>query len=140
MCVNATLAGDTVECKLRLIFYYYFWQTFCRRAFEHGEERSGMDGSVSSDDCSVVKLTKFTFTCGSGFGTQMSNNPMVILWSNPDGSTTLSQRIARSWVMPEVVDNPPRIATLSSDLSTVCLCLCVVYSMFLISSFAVFRE
>ncbi|KAJ4490922.1 hypothetical protein J3R30DRAFT_3427067 [Lentinula aciculospora] len=53
-----------------------------------------------------------------GFGTQMSNNPMVILWSNSDGSITLSQRVARSWVMPEVVPDPPRIATLSSDLST----------------------
>ncbi|KAJ3733386.1 CBD9-like protein [Lentinula guzmanii] len=53
-----------------------------------------------------------------GFGTQMSNNPMVILWSNSDGSITLSQRVAPSWVMPEVVSDPPRIATLSSDLST----------------------
>ncbi|KAJ4488877.1 hypothetical protein C8J55DRAFT_506439 [Lentinula edodes] len=82
MCVNATLAGDTVEYVL---------------------------SSTGKRDPGWMAV---------GFGTQMSNNPMVILWSNPDGSTTLSQRVARSWVMPEVVDNPPRIATLSSDLST----------------------
>ncbi|KAJ3971156.1 CBD9-like protein [Lentinula raphanica] len=53
-----------------------------------------------------------------GFGTQMSNNPMVIMWSNSDGSITLSQRVARSWVMPELVSNPARVATLLSDFST----------------------
>ncbi|KAJ7122053.1 hypothetical protein C8R43DRAFT_1241351 [Mycena crocata] len=55
---------------------------------------------------------------GMGFGTQMSNTPMVIMWANSDGSVTLSQRQARAEVMPTVVSDPPRIATLESTLST----------------------
>ncbi|KAJ4479088.1 hypothetical protein J3R30DRAFT_3288932 [Lentinula aciculospora] len=45
---------------------------------------------------------------GVGFGSQMANSPIVILWSNSDGSITLSQRQAPSEVMPTVVTNPPR--------------------------------
>ncbi|KAF7357935.1 CBD9-like protein [Mycena venus] len=55
---------------------------------------------------------------GMGFGTQMSNTPMVIMWGNSNGSVTLSQRQAPGEVMPTVVANPPRIATLSETLST----------------------
>ncbi|KAF7315967.1 CBD9-like protein [Mycena indigotica] len=55
---------------------------------------------------------------GVGFGTQMSNTPMVIMWSNSDGSITISQRKAPSEVMPTVDSNPPRLATLSTSLST----------------------
>ncbi|KAJ7678689.1 hypothetical protein B0H17DRAFT_944227 [Mycena rosella] len=56
---------------------------------------------------------------GMGFGTHMANSPMVILWGNSDGSVTLSQRQAPSEVMPTLVSSPPRVATLSTDLSTV---------------------
>ncbi|KAJ7141109.1 hypothetical protein C8R44DRAFT_240954 [Mycena epipterygia] len=55
---------------------------------------------------------------GMGFGTQMSNTPMVIMWGNSDGSVTLSQRQASSEVMPTLVSSPPRVATLSTALST----------------------
>ncbi|KAJ7620296.1 hypothetical protein FB45DRAFT_929900 [Roridomyces roridus] len=55
---------------------------------------------------------------GMGFGQIMAGSPMVIMWPNWDGTITISQRQASSEVMPEVVANPPRIATLSNDLST----------------------
>ena len=54
-----------------------------------------------------------------GFGTQMANTPMVIMWNNSDGSITLSQRMASAEVMPTVVSNPPRNAT--TDMSAVSL-------------------
>ncbi len=47
----------------------------------------------------------------------MANTPMVIMWPNSDGSITLSQRQASAEIMPTVVSNPPRTATLESSLS-----------------------
>lgn len=44
---------------------------------------------------------------------------MVIMWPNSDGSVTLSQRQATGEVMPQVVSNPPRVATLQQSLSSV---------------------
>ncbi|KAF8143354.1 hypothetical protein K438DRAFT_1691444 [Mycena galopus ATCC 62051] len=55
---------------------------------------------------------------GMGFGTQMANTPMVIMWGNSDGTVTLSQRQAPGESMPTVVASPPRVATLSDTLST----------------------
>ncbi|KAJ6456390.1 hypothetical protein C8R45DRAFT_1186522 [Mycena sanguinolenta] len=55
---------------------------------------------------------------GMGFGTQMPDTPMVIMWGNSDGTVTLSQRQAPAEIMPTVVANPPRIATVSETLST----------------------
>ncbi|KAG8854217.1 hypothetical protein FRB96_007773 [Tulasnella sp. 330] len=37
---------------------------------------------------------------------------MVIMWPNNDGTLTLSQRMATDHIMPQVVPNPPEIATL----------------------------
>ncbi|KIK03483.1 hypothetical protein K443DRAFT_131315 [Laccaria amethystina LaAM-08-1] len=54
---------------------------------------------------------------GMGFGSQMANTPMVIMWANSDGTVTLSQRQAQREVMPTVVANPPRVATLNDALS-----------------------
>ncbi|KDR75941.1 hypothetical protein GALMADRAFT_516288 [Galerina marginata CBS 339.88] len=54
-----------------------------------------------------------------GFGNQMSNTPMVIMWINSDSSVTLSQRSAPTEAMPTVVQNPPRIAVKSLDLSII---------------------
>jgi len=53
-----------------------------------------------------------------GFGSRMANSPMVIMWSNPDDSITLSQRMASSEVMPTVVADPPRVANLSTSLTS----------------------
>ncbi|KAJ7213029.1 hypothetical protein GGX14DRAFT_446093 [Mycena pura] len=55
---------------------------------------------------------------GMGFGSTMANTPMVIMWANSDGSFTISQRKAPFEVMPTVDPNPPRLATLSTTLST----------------------
>ncbi|KAH9485363.1 Cytochrome b561 and DOMON domain-containing protein [Psilocybe cubensis] len=52
-----------------------------------------------------------------GFGRQMTGTLMVIMWINPDGSVTLSQRSASDYVMPTVDSNPPRVAQKSLSLS-----------------------
>ncbi|KAK8858504.1 hypothetical protein IAR55_002731 [Kwoniella newhampshirensis] len=52
-----------------------------------------------------------------GFGSTMAHTPMVITWPNSDGSITLSQRAANSNVMPTVVSNPPRRASLVTSSS-----------------------
>ncbi|RPD59755.1 hypothetical protein L227DRAFT_575750 [Lentinus tigrinus ALCF2SS1-6] len=55
-----------------------------------------------------------------GFGTQMANTPMVIMWPNSDGKITLSQRKAPGEVMPTVDSSPARVASAdaaASDLS-----------------------
>ncbi|WVR06275.1 hypothetical protein IAU60_003305 [Kwoniella sp. DSM 27419] len=52
-----------------------------------------------------------------GFGTSMTNTPMVIAWPNSDGSITLSQRIASGHVMPTVVNSPDRKASLLTSSS-----------------------
>lgn len=53
-----------------------------------------------------------------GFGTQMPNTPMVIMWANADGTITLSQRQAPATVMPTPVANPPHVATPAPQLSS----------------------
>jgi hypothetical protein len=58
-----------------------------------------------------------------GFGDTMANSPMVIMWSNSDSTITLSQRMASAEVMPTVVANPPRVANLSTSLSSVSVSL-----------------
>ena len=73
-----------------------------------------MGMSVHSPYCDFVFRTFFR-----GFGSQMANTPMVIMWPNSDGTITLSQRQAQREVMPTVVANPPRVATLNDSLSIV---------------------
>ncbi|CAK5265808.1 unnamed protein product [Mycena citricolor] len=53
-----------------------------------------------------------------GFGSYMANAKMVIMWSNSDGSVTLSQRTAPGEQMPTLDASPPFLATLSESLST----------------------
>ncbi|KAK7049225.1 hypothetical protein VNI00_005826 [Paramarasmius palmivorus] len=55
---------------------------------------------------------------GMGFGTSMAGSPMVIMWSNSDGSVTLSQRQASGHTMPTVVSSPARVATMEDSLTT----------------------
>lgn len=54
----------------------------------------------------------------------MANTPMVIMWPNSDGSTTLSQRQASAEVMPTVVASPPRVAIMVASLTAVRTCVC----------------
>jgi len=42
----------------------------------------------------------------------MVGSHMVVLWRNDDESITLSQRYATGHIEPQVVENPPRIASL----------------------------
>ncbi|KAK7677534.1 hypothetical protein QCA50_019540 [Cerrena zonata] len=53
-----------------------------------------------------------------GFGSQMANTPMVIMWPNSDGKITLSQRKSTGEFMPTVDSSPPRTATAQAALST----------------------
>jgi len=53
-----------------------------------------------------------------GFGSEMVNTPIVVMWGNPDGSVTLSQRSTSAYIMPTVDPAPPRVATLGTTVST----------------------
>lgn len=68
-----------------------------------------------------IYLSKPTFFSSlySGFGSQMANTPMVIMWMNSDGSATLSQRKAPTEVMPTVDPSPPRTASMATNLNVV---------------------
>ncbi|KAI0693718.1 hypothetical protein BC835DRAFT_1352482 [Cytidiella melzeri] len=52
-----------------------------------------------------------------GFGPQMAGTPLVIMWSNEDGSVYLSQRMANGQVPPQLDPNPPRIASISASVN-----------------------
>jgi cytochrome b561 len=53
-----------------------------------------------------------------GFGNEMVNTPIVLMWGNADGSVTLSQRKTSSYTMPTVDRAPPKVATLGETIST----------------------
>ncbi|QRV93577.1 cytochrome b561 domain-containing protein [Ceratobasidium sp. AG-Ba] len=53
-----------------------------------------------------------------GFGDRMGGSPMVILWPNADGTITLSQHYQLDHNNPQVVNSPPRTATLQTTMST----------------------
>jgi len=75
--------------------------------------------TVNGSTVEYVLQSKGSSTLGwmaIGFGMQMANTPMVILWPNTDGTVTLSQRMASGYVMPTVDASPPRVAT--SELSS----------------------
>ncbi|KAF9258845.1 hypothetical protein L218DRAFT_708508 [Marasmius fiardii PR-910] len=55
---------------------------------------------------------------GIGFGSQMAGSPMVIFWSNTDGTITMSQRQASGQTMPTVVSSPARVASFVPGLSS----------------------
>ncbi|KAH9859060.1 hypothetical protein C2E23DRAFT_880437 [Lenzites betulinus] len=82
-----------------------------------------ISGVVNGSTVQYVLQSKGSADLGwmaMGFGNQMANTPMVIMWPNSDGTITLSQRKAPSEVMPTVDANPPRIAaadTAASDVS-----------------------
>ncbi|KIO22243.1 hypothetical protein M407DRAFT_119755 [Tulasnella calospora MUT 4182] len=50
-----------------------------------------------------------------GFGTKMSNAPMIITWPNSDGTITISQRESTDHSMPTVIANPSDTATLVAE-------------------------
>ncbi|KAK0225379.1 hypothetical protein IW262DRAFT_1456466 [Armillaria fumosa] len=54
----------------------------------------------------------------AGFGSQMDNTQMVIMWSNNDGTITLSQRRGDGHNLPLVDSNPDRVAALVEAASS----------------------
>ncbi|KAJ6455784.1 hypothetical protein C8R45DRAFT_845413, partial [Mycena sanguinolenta] len=48
---------------------------------------------------------------GLGFGRQMKDTHMVVMWEKEDGSPILSHRYALGHLEPEVDEHPPRVAT-----------------------------
>lgn len=54
----------------------------------------------------------------SGFGEQMANSPMVIVW-HANGKQILSQRQASGHAEPQAITHPPRLATLSQSITSV---------------------
>ncbi|KZO98914.1 CBD9-like protein [Calocera viscosa TUFC12733] len=77
-----------------------------------------LNGSTTTFEVLVPTPADQIGWIGTGFGTQMPGSPLVVLWPNADGTVTLSQRMASDYVMPTVQANPPRIATLSEQLTT----------------------
>lgn len=124
MCVSATVNGSEAECEqpLEPAGYWRAVTSALRRFVEYRNPTNWLDGHVSSmlcfDPCALSRDTH-----RRGFGRQMTNTPMVIMWPNPDGSVTLSQRSTLFHTMPSVDANPPRVATPSKALSSVRLCL-----------------
>lgn len=82
--------------------------TMCVAATVNGSTTSYVLSSLGSEQAGWMAI---------GFGTQMANTPMVIMWMNSDGTVTLSQRKAPSEVMPTVDSNPARTASLDNELS-----------------------
>ncbi len=48
----------------------------------------------------------------------MAGTHMVLVWPNDDGTVTLSQRYGRGHYEPQVVDNPPRVASIIEPVAT----------------------
>lgn len=49
----------------------------------------------------------------------MSGSTMVVVWSNSDGTITLSQRTATGHDLPSVDSSPARVATVEASSSDV---------------------
>ncbi|KZT57738.1 CBD9-like protein [Calocera cornea HHB12733] len=77
-----------------------------------------LNGSTTTFEVLVPQPASQIGWIGTGFGAQMPGSPLVVLWPNDDGTVTLSQRMASEYVMPTVQANPPRVATLNQQLTT----------------------
>ncbi|KAK0210567.1 hypothetical protein DFS33DRAFT_1251475 [Desarmillaria ectypa] len=102
-----------------ILLWIYLWLTFLRRVYAlHGDSACGkflcVNATVFSDTVryELTALEQPLGWVGLGFGRRMAETHMVILWSNSDGTVTLSQRYAVGHSQPRIVTNPPRLATL----------------------------
>lgn len=69
-----------------------------------------MDGNVSLHH--LPPSTRRSPIFNSGFGQQMVNTPLVVMWlDSSSGNTILSQRQTSQYILPQVVSNPSRVAT-----------------------------
>ena len=121
MCIAATLNGSETTCECS--------STSCvvnpteknsnsRRSFKSWNPDVWLDGDVCQEPIALFSMYLIPLFSYRGFGSQMAKTPMVIMWLN-NGQVILSQREASSEVMPTVVANPPRTATLAPSLSIV---------------------
>lgn len=72
------------------------------------------NGSIMKFELSPFKDDAVPGWMAIGFGERMANSSMFILWTNADGSVTLSQRQASGRVQPTVVPKPAHVATIVS--------------------------
>ena len=69
-----------------------------------------MDGNVSLHH--LPPSTCHSPIFNSGFGQQMVNTPLVVMWrDSSSGNAILSHRQTSQYVLPQVVSNPSRVAT-----------------------------
>lgn len=71
---------------------------------------SRMDGNVSFTHTPRRSTCRSSIS-NSGFGSQMVNTPLVLMWRDSTGKAVLSQRQTSQYVMPRTVSNPSRVAT-----------------------------
>ena len=131
LCVAATVNGSTTSCEYDASNHGCDCSTFPRCAYKQERAEGWLDGHVSSPNCSRICIAHSHATY-RGFGSQMPNTPMVIMWMNNDGTATISQRQARAEVMPTVDSNPPRTATLATNLLVVSRPCCILRARLII--------
>jgi hypothetical protein len=121
MCITANVTGSTVTCKIFILLPKLLLLNSTRHSTKYWFSKPRLDGDVRHGDVRGIIFGGWliVFFAHRGFGNTMANSPMVIMWPNSDGTITLSQRLASSEVMPTVVSSPPRVATLSTSLSSV---------------------
>ncbi|PBK77954.1 CBD9-like protein [Armillaria solidipes] len=118
-CVVSTLVPSMNHPTSLILPWIYLWLTFFHRVHAlHGDSACGkflcVNATVFSDTVryELTALKQPLGWMGLGFGRRMAETHMVMLWSNSDGTVTLSQRYAVGHSEPRLVSNPPRLATL----------------------------
>ena len=123
MCVTAFINDSTtITCKTTKTFLMtkrYINQLFYQQIkWQLWTSLAGWPCKLNTTLIRNVNVeSKRTFS--RGFGTQMSDAKMILMWPNLDQSVSLSQRTAPGEVEPSPDSNPPRNATLYQPLTVV---------------------
>ncbi|KAF5337670.1 hypothetical protein D9758_013029 [Tetrapyrgos nigripes] len=104
MCITGIVNGSNVDC----------W--YCFSDFE-ASSLTSVAGTLASTGRTPGWMA-IGIIMAASVVSLMTGSPMVIMWSNSDGSITLSQRQAPGEIEPTVVSNPPRVATLLESASS----------------------
>ena len=118
MCVSATVNASIVTCMRCPYRQNLFLTSSLLYRSTEVPKSTGMDGDV----CDAPFAAPLLIDDGpyfSGFGDQMANTPLVILWPTANGTIVLSQRQASGLVEPLPVTDPPRQATVALQASVV---------------------
>ena len=120
MCVSATVNGSTVTCTRWMPPLVRSSNACAQHRRVEVAQPTWMDGDVSRSALST-RTPSLTLvpTVVSGFGSQMANTPMVILWQATNGTTILSQRQPSGRVEPQPVTHPPRQASVVNSADVV---------------------